>query len=230
MDTVLIIEDDAEISNILNLYLQRHDFRVFTTGGWEAIEILTREQIDLVLLDIMLPGENGFELCREIRKKTDIPIVFMSAKSEETDKILGLTVGGDDYVTKPFSPSEVVARVKAQIRRYRGLVGRGAKKSLAKYADMHVDEERFIVKLPYRTVTLSAKEFQILTLMAQNPDHIYRPEELFQYIWNTPSLGDARTVMVHISNLRKKIELDPIHPKYIVTIRGVGYKFMGESS
>ncbi len=229
MDTVLVIEDDLEISKILHLYLERHEFRVFTSDGWEAIKILQDEKIDLVLLDIMLPGENGFELCREIRKMTDIPIVFMSAKSEETDKILGLTVGGDDYVTKPFSPSEVVARVKAQIRRYRGMVGKGSKKTVIQYSDMQVDEERFIIKLPYRTVTLSAKEFQILTLMAQNPDHVYRPEELFQYIWNTPSLGDARTVMVHISNLRKKIELDPVRPKYIVTIRGVGYKFMGES-
>ena len=229
MDTVLIIEDDSEIANILRMYLERHDFRVMMTEGWEAVTLLEQESIDLVLLDIMLPGENGFELCREIRKSTDIPIVFMSAKSEETDKILGLTVGGDDYVTKPFSPSEVVARVKAQIRRYRGMAGKTSRKQIIRYADMHVDEERFIVKLPYRTVTLSAKEFQILSLMAQNPDHVYRPEELFQYIWNTPSLGDARTVMVHISNLRKKIELDPLRPKYIVTIRGVGYKFMGES-
>lgn len=230
MDTILIIEDDEEIAHLLNMYLERHDFHVLTTDGWDALSLLENNKVNLILLDIMLPGEDGFELCRELRKRTDIPIMFMSAKSEDSDKILGLTVGGDDYVTKPFSPSEVVARVKAQLRRYKGMTGKNQRKSLIKLADMEIDEERFVVRLPYRTITLSAKEFQILVLMAQNPDHIYKPEELFQYIWNSPSLGDARTVMVHISNLRKKIELDPTCPKYIVTIRGVGYKFMGEGA
>lgn len=228
-DVVLVVEDDAEISHIVSLYLDRHGFEVIQTDGWEAVEIVQEKAVDLILLDIMLPGPDGFELCRELRKHTDVPVVFMTAKSEDSDKILGLGLGADDFVSKPFSPGELVARVKAQLRRYRGLMAKqGQRTAQRRIGDMEIDEERFTVKLPHGTIVLSAKEFQILMMMAQNPERVYRPEELFQSIWNTPSLGDARTVMVHISNLRRKIEPDPARPKYIVTIRGVGYKFMEE--
>ncbi len=230
-ETVLIVEDDAEIVSLVSIYLTRHGFEVLSTDGWDAVDIVRGDTIDLVLLDIMLSGPDGFELCQELRKFTDVPILFMSAKAEDSDRILGLGVGADDFVPKPFSPSELVARVKAHLRRYKGLAGKQvARRSFLKLADMEIDEERFTVKMPHATITLSAKEFQILMLMAQNPDRVYKPEELFQYIWNSPSLGDARTVMVHISNLRKKIEPDPSRPKYIVTIRGVGYKFMTEGA
>jgi len=230
VDRVLIVEDDSEISELVTLYLTRHGFEVASTDGWDAVEIVQNSSIDLVLLDIMLPGPDGFELCQELRKHTDVPILFMSSKSEESDKILGLNVGADDYVTKPFSPSELVARVKAQLRRYRSAVTKAKRNQVRMIGDMEIDEDRFVVRPPHCGETaLSAKEFQILMLMGQNPDHVYRPEELFQHIWNSPSYGDARTVMVHISNLRKKIEADPAHPRYIVTIRGGGYKFMAES-
>ncbi len=230
-ERVLIVEDDHEISHIVSMYLIRHGFDVVATEGWEALDIIREQEVNLILLDIMLPGPDGFELCQELRKFTDVPIVFMSAKAEDSDKILGLGIGADDYVAKPFSPSELVARVKAQLRRYRGVNRSTAGRRVPiRLADIEIDEEHFTVKLPHATIELSVKEFQILSLLAQNPDRIYRPEELFQYIWNTPCLGDARTVMVHISNLRKKIEPDPAKPKYIVTIRGVGYKFMTESA
>ena len=230
-DTVLIVEDDDEITELVSLYLYRHDFEVLTAHDWKAIDIIQEGSVDLVLLDIMLPGPSGFELCQEIRKYTDIPILFMSAKSAESDKILGLGLGADDYLTKPFSPSELVARVKSQLRRYKGLATKqGQPGSLIRIADLEIDEGCFLVSTPHAKVTLSAKEFQILMLMAQNPDRVFRPEDLFHHIWNSPALGDARTVMVHISNLRKKIELDPSIPKYIVTIRGAGYKFNAEGA
>ena len=230
-DTVLIVEDDDDITELVSLYLRRHEFEVLTAHDWTAIDLLQEGSVDLVLLDIMLPGPSGFELCQEIRKYTDIPILFMSAKSAESDKILGLSLGADDYLTKPFSPSELVARVKAQLRRYKGLSAkRGQAGSPIRIADLEIDEECFMVSTPHAKVILSAKEFQILMLMAQNPDRVFRPEDLFLHVWNTPALGDARTVMVHISNLRKKIEPDPSIPKYIVTIRGAGYKFNGEGA
>jgi len=230
-DTVLIVEDDDDITELVSLYLRRNEFEVLTSSDWKAVDLLQENSIDLVLLDIMLPGPSGFELCQEMRKYTDVPILIMSAKSSESDKILGLGLGADDYVTKPFSPSELVARVKAQLHRYKGLAAkRGRAGSPIRIADLEIDEECFQVSTPRAKVTLSAKEFQILMLMAQNPDRVFQPEDLFLQIWNSPALGDARTVLVHISNLRKKIEPDPSIPQYIVTIRGAGYKFNGEGA
>ena len=230
-ENILIVEDDPEISDIVSTYLAKHGFGVRTTDGWDAVSILRDEGIDLVLLDILLPGPDGFELCQELRKLADVPIVFMSAKSEDSDKILALGLGGDDFIAKPFSPAELVARVKAQLRRYRGMLnGQSVRGALLRIAGMEIDEEHFTVRVRDSTVALSAKEFQLLTLMAQHPERIFKPEELFQHVWESPSLGDSRTVMVHISNLRKKIEQDPSHPRYIITIRGIGYKFMGEAA
>ena len=230
-ERVLIVEDDREIVDIVEMYLTRHGFEVVSTDAWEAVDIVQNSPVNLVVLDIVLPGPNGFELCQELRKHTDVPIVFMSAKADDSDRILGLGVGADDFVPKPFSPSELVARVKAHLRRYNGFALKQlAHRPFLRLANMEIDEDSYTVMMPHATTTLSTKEFQILMLMAQNPDRVYKPEELFQQVWHSPSLGDARTVRVHISNLRKKIEQDPARPKYIVTIRGVGYKFMAESA
>lgn len=228
---VLLVDDDPDNVDIVSMYLKRSGFDVRSAFDWSSIDIVRNEPVDLIILDIVLPDSDGFELCQEMRKYTDVPILFLSGKSGDSDKILGLGLGADDFIVKPFSPSELVARVKAQIRRYQGLNPKFEKRrQKLRVADLEIDEEQFIVKVADVPVTLSSKEFKLLMLLAQNPDRIYKPEELYQHVWNSPSFGDSRTVMVHISNLRKKIETDPASPKYIVTIRGVGYKFLPSSN
>ncbi|QQE79328.1 response regulator transcription factor [Alicyclobacillus sp. SO9] len=227
--TVLLVEDDPGIVELLSMYLERQGFSVITEDGWAAVDKIQKESVDIVLLDVMLPSTNGYELCEEFRRHSDVPILFVSAKSEDADKILGLSLGADDFIEKPFSPSEVVARVKANLRRYRNSTERTPEEPPFLYiGGMEIDEDTFTVRDGNRTTVLTAKEFQLLKLLAQNPDKIYKPDELYDVIWRSDSFGDVRTVMVHISNLRKKIEPDPTHPKYIVTIRGTGYKFIDE--
>jgi DNA-binding response OmpR family regulator len=230
--TILIVEDDPGISELLTMYLGRQGFEVVVEEGWGAVSKVQNQEIDLVLLDVMLPSTNGYELCEEFRKYTDVPILFVSAKSEDSDKILGLGLGADDFISKPFSPGEVVARVKANLRRYRS----GTVKfehhdtALLHIRDLEIDEDTFTVRCGNHMSVLTAKEFQLLKTLSQNPEKIYKPDELYDSIWCSSSAGDVRTVMVHISNLRKKIEPDPTHPKYILTIRGVGYKFIDEDA
>lgn len=226
--TILMVEDDTEIAELVTLYLHRQGYEVIVVDNWSAVDILKGEQVDLVLLDVMLPQTNGFDLCQEFRRLSDVPILFMSAKTDDSDKILGLSLGADDFVTKPFSPAELVARVNAQLRRYRTMASRPVmNRAIFRARDLEIDENSFTVKTNQGTVVLSIKEFQILKLMAQNPQKVFMPDELYGEIWKTPVAGDARTVMVHISNLRKKIETDPSRPTYIVTIRGLGYQFVG---
>ncbi|MCY0902654.1 MAG: response regulator transcription factor [Firmicutes bacterium] len=230
--TVLLVEDDADICELVSFYLSSNAVNVLIATGWDALDVIANCPVDLVLLDIMLQDANGFDICKEIRERTDIPVLFVSAKSEEADKIEGLGVGGDDYICKPFSPAELLARVHAHLRRYRGLGEKnvGRKSGPLALSDLMVDEERLIVKTPVREVSLSIKEFQLLLALGQNPHKVFTPEELFSQVWKTPSLGDARTVMVHISNLRKKIEEDPTNPRYILTVRGTGYTFQAEGA
>ncbi len=224
--TILIVEDDNDIAELVSLYLTRNDYKTIVRDGWDALTVLHRQEVDLVLLDVMLANANGFEICKEIRTMSDLPIMFMSAKADGSDKIVGLGLGADDYIAKPFNPSEVVARVGAHLRRYRGLKSTPTQNRVLRIAGLEIDEEGFAVRSDYDTVYLSAKEFQILKVMAENPGRMYRPEELYELVWRSDAAGDVRTVMVHISNLRKKIERDPAHPKYIITIRGGGYQFL----
>lgn len=225
---ILIIEDDPEIRNFIKLYLTKDGYQVIEVErGDSALEVFKRENPDLVILDILLPGIDGIEVCREIRKISIVPIIFLSNKIDETDKIIGLTVGADDYITKPFSPRELTARIRTHLRRQMYYDQRlQENESILKFDNLTIDIERHQVTAYDRDIELSAKEFSLLTHMAKHPGKIFTVEELFERVWGEFSFGDTRTVMVHISSLRKKIERDPSHPEFILTVRGAGYKFI----
>lgn len=225
---ILIVEDDPEIRDFIKLYLSNDGYKtVEVDQGDLAVKVFHEEQPDLVILDILLPGLDGIEVCREIRKTSIVPIIFLSNKIEETDKIIGLTVGADDYMTKPFSPRELSARIRTHLRREMYYTERQQKsQSVIKFANLMIDLERHQVIAYGEEIELSAKEFSLLAYMAKHPGRIFKVEELFEQVWGESSLGDTRTVMVHISSLRKKIELEPSNPEFIITVRGAGYKFM----
>lgn len=230
---MLIVDDEPEISQLLSLYLTKEGFEVScATDGSQAIDAVRKEKIDFVILDVLLPGLDGIEVCTELRKTTDVPIVFLSCRDEDIDKVMGLVAGGDDYITKPFSPRELVARVKAHLRRYR-MVSTAKEKgrpTSLHYEGLEINLESCDVKVRGEPMYLSRKEFELLSLLAQNPDRVFSADELFEKLWKMQSFGDIRTVMVHISNLRKKIERNPAAPEYILTVRGAGYKFNGSQS
>lgn len=226
-EKILIVDDEVEILDFIKSYLLREQFRVRTAeNAAQALKEIKIEEPDLILLDIMLPDIDGMELCLEIRKITNAPILFISCKSEEMDKVLALSVGGDDYITKPFLPYELVARIKAHLRRTRLTQQTNYTPSIIRYPGISVNLDSHEVFVNNELVALSKKEFKILKVLIQNPKRIYSTEQLFQMVWKMDGLEtDGRTVMVYISNLRKKIEEDPSNPKYIINIRGVGYKF-----
>ncbi|MDF2724355.1 MAG: response regulator transcription factor [Paenibacillus sp.] len=230
-EKVLIVDDENEIGELICLYLAKEGYQTLTVfDGYSALDMVEKHKPELIILDIQLPGLDGFEVCLELRKKTKAPILFLSCKGEDVDKILALGVGGDDYITKPFSPGELVARVKAHLRRSRMLFEPVAAEVDLRYGDLMIDPKSFTVTLRGESISLSAKEYQLLLLLAKNPDRVFSLDQLFTQIWESPSIGDPRTVIVHISNVRKKIEDDPSHPTYILTIRGGGYKFNGSLS
>lgn len=222
---VAIIDDDQDIGQLVGLYLRNEGYEVeYTDRGDEAVPLVRKENPDLIILDVMLPGYDGIEICRELRRFTDAPILFLSSKKDETDIIVGLMAGGDDYITKPFSPRELVARVKVQFRRQQS-GGSSANLHLLQFPNLKIDLLSRSVAVRGEPAVLSTKEFDLLALMARNPNRVYQVEELFELVWGEHSLGDTRTLMVHISNLRKKIESDPTKPQFILTVRGVGYRF-----
>ena len=229
-EKILIVDDDLEIRDIIRLYLSREGFQVFTAGDWQSAGSLVElEKPDLIILDVLLPELDGIELCLQLRRKTRAPILFLSCKGEEMDKIIGLTAGGDDYITKPFMPGELTARVKAHLRRSRLAGEEREHDQILEFAGLRIDLRSCEVIRDGRQVTLSAKEFALLSILAGHPNRVFPMEQLFQFAWkDQPLEGDARTVMVHISNLRKKIEAEPARPRYIRTVKGVGYKFCGE--
>ncbi|QEK12929.1 response regulator transcription factor [Crassaminicella thermophila] len=226
-EKILVIDDEKEISELIQSYLIKEEFQVHVVeNGKDALEAIGLEKPDLIILDIMLPDIDGIELCLEIRKQCNAPILFLSCKSEEMDKILALSVGGDDYLTKPFLPGELVARIKAHLRRNRLLMQVKKQPNIIRYPGLEINLDSHEVWVDHQLVNLSSKEFEILSILAKNPKRIYSMDQLFQMVWKMHSLdGDSRTIMVYISNLRKKIEKNPSNPKYIINIRGVGYKF-----
>ncbi len=225
-EKILLIDDEAEITELIKYYLLKEDYNVnIVANAQNALEAIEIENPDLIILDIMLPDIDGIELCLEIRKYSNAPILFLSCKSEEIDKVLALSVGGDDYITKPFLPGELIARIKAHIRRNR-LITPKEKTNIIKYPNLEVNLDTHEVWINNELINLSNKEFEILSILIKNPKRIYSMEQLFQMVWKMDSLeGDVRTIMVYISNLRKKIEKDPSNPEYIINVRGVGYKF-----
>lgn len=224
----MLVEDDPEIRNFIKLYLTKDGYEVIEVErGDLALEVFARENPDLVMLDILLPGLDGIEVCREIRKTSIVPIIILSNKIDETDKIIGLTVGADDYITKPFSPRELSARIRTHLRRKMYYdKQQHEKKSVLTFDHLTIDLARHLVVSYGKEVDLSAKEFNLLICMAKHPGRIFSVEELYERVWGEFSFGDTRTVNVHISSLRKKIERDPAKPEFILTVRGAGYKFM----
>ncbi|MCZ8514498.1 response regulator transcription factor [Paenibacillus filicis] len=224
---VLVADDDAEIRDVVSIYLRNDGYRVIEAeDGVQALEKLRRETVDLVILDVMMPGMDGMKACLKIREQSDIPIIMLSAKGEDLDKITGLTTGADDYVSKPFNPLELMARVKAQLRR-RKLAGTGGQAALGKLleiGDLTIDRDRHLVTVRGKEISLTPLEFSILELMAGHRGHVFSVERIYQSVWKEDKFLSDNTVMVHIRNIREKIEVYPREPQYIKTVWGVGYK------
>lgn len=227
MSRILIIEDEIEIADLEKDYLELSGFEVkIANDGTKGLEMALSEKFDLVILDLMLPGMDGFEVCKEIRNKKNLPIIMVSAKKDDIDKIRGLGLGADDYMTKPFSPSELVARVKAHMARFERLVGSQAKENdIIEIRGIRIDKTARRVYVDDVEKTFTTKEFDLLTFLASNPNHVFTKEELFREIWDMESIGDIATVTVHIKKIREKVEYDTAKPQYIETIWGVGYRF-----
>lgn len=229
MSKVLIVEDEDAIAEIERDYLELSGFDVtLASDGKEGLDIALKEDFDIIILDIMLPGMDGFDICKEIRKEKDISIIMVSAKKEDIDKIRGLGIGADDYMTKPFSPSELVARVKAHLARYeRLLTNNKPENEIIEIRGIKIDKTARRVFVNGEEKNFTTKEFDLLTFLAEHPNHVYTKEELFREIWDMDSIGDIATVTVHIKKIREKIEADTSNPQYIETIWGVGYRFKG---
>ena len=227
MSRILIIEDEEAIADLEKDYLELSDFEVaIENTGDKGLETALSGKFDLVILDLMLPGMDGFEVCKKIREEKNIPIIMVSAKKDDIDKIRGLGLGADDYMTKPFSPSELVARVKAHMARYDRLVGSSQKvNDIIEIRGLKIDKTARRVYVNGEERIFTTKEFDLLTFLAENPNHVYSKEELFREIWDMDSIGDIATVTVHIKKIREKIEFDTAKPQYIETIWGVGYRF-----
>lgn len=227
MSKILIIEDEKAISELEKDYLELSDFEVtIEEDGNQGAARAISEDFDLIILDLMLPGMDGFDICKLIREKKDTPIIMVSAKKDDIDKIRGLGLGADDYMTKPFSPSELVARVKAHLARYERLTSAGVQKNeVIEIRGLKIDKTARRVYVNGEEKIFTTKEFDLLTFLAENPNHVFSKEELFNKIWNMESVGDIATVTVHIKKIREKIEKSTSKPQYIETIWGVGYRF-----
>ena len=227
MSKILIIEDEEAIADLEKDYLEMSGFEVeIEERGDAGLTKALKEDFDLIILDLMLPGVDGFEICKKIREEKDIPVIMVSAKKDDIDKIRGLGLGADDYMTKPFSPSELVARVKAHLARYERLVGSGIQENeIIEIRGIKIDKTARRVWVNGEEKAFTSKEFDLLTFLAQNPNHVFTKEELFSKIWDMESIGDIATVTVHIKKIREKIEFNTAKPQYIETIWGVGYRF-----
>lgn len=226
MDKVLIIEDELSIAELERDYLELNEYQVqIEVNGAKGLDKALNEDFDVIILDLMLPDLDGFEICKQIREKKDVPIIMVTAKKNDVDKIRGLGLGVDDYVTKPFSPSELVARVKAHIARYKRLVGSVAQNDVIEIRGLQIDKTDRRVYVDNEEKIFTNKEFDLLTFLASNPNKVFSKEELFNKIWNMESIGDIATVTVHIKKIREKIEFDTSNPQFIETVWGVGYRF-----
>ncbi|MDQ2087791.1 response regulator transcription factor [Herbivorax sp. ANBcel31] len=229
MDTrkILVVEDDQSIAELIRDYMEINGFSVeICTDGVEGIKSINKEDYDLLILDIMLPKIDGFEILRKIRDKKDIPVLIVSAKKEEMDKIRGLGLGADDYITKPFSPSELVARVKAHISKYQRLKNKFSLSDMEtltiRALEIQKDSRRVFIN--GKEINMAQKEFELLLFLVQNPNRVFSKDELFDKIWGLDSLGDVATITVHIGRIREKIEVDLSNPQYIETVWGAGYR------
>lgn len=227
MSKILIIEDETAIADLERDYLEINDYEVsIENDGTKGLEAALNNDYNLIILDLMLPGIDGYEICKRIREEKNIPILMVSAKKDDIDKVRGLGLGADDYMTKPFSPSELVARVKAHLSRYERLIGSNQKSNdVVEIRGIRIDKTARRVYIDGEEKSFTTKEFDLLTFLAENPNHVFTKEELFREIWDMDSIGDIATVTVHIKKIREKIEFDTAKPQYIETIWGVGYRF-----
>ena len=227
MSRILIIEDEESIAELEKDYLELSGFEVdISNRGDEGMDKAIHQDFDLIILDLMLPGIDGFEICRMIRNEKNIPIIMVSAKKDDIDKIRGLGLGADDYMTKPFSPSELVAWVKAHLDRYKRLVGSARPNNdIVEIRGIKIDKTARRVWVNGEETPFTTKEFDLLTFLASNPNHVFSKDQRFREIWDMESVGDIATVTVHIKKIREKIEFNTAKPQYIETIWGVGYRF-----
>ena len=229
MQTKLVCDDDKQIVEAIDIYLTGEGFKVIKAyDGYEALEYLDKNEVDLLIVDVMMPRMDGITMTAKLREKYDFPVIFLSAKSEEVDKILGLNMGADDYITKPFTPMELMARVNSQLRRYHRFLDRLNSKQtenpkVHRLGGLEVNEEKVEVTVDDTSVKVTPIEFKILLLLIQNPGRVFPAEEIYERVWNERAVN-TDTVMVHIRNLREKIEVNPREPKYVKVVWGVGYK------
>lgn len=226
MYSVLICDDEPDIVSALKIYLTSPDMKIFTAGnGREALDILEREEIHLILMDIMMPVMDGISAMVKIREKSNVPVILLTAKSEDSDKILGLNIGADDYVTKPFNPAEVIARVRSCLRRYLQLGGNVRRDDeTLKNGGIELDDREKRVMVDGEKVNLTPTEFDILRLFMKNPGKVFSPRDIYREVWHDSPLGSENTVAVHIRHLREKIEINPAEPRYITVVWGQGYR------
>ncbi|MEK4276233.1 MULTISPECIES: response regulator transcription factor [Paenibacillus] len=224
MNTVLVVDDEPDIRDVIHVYLRNEGYQVIeAANGEEALNIIKTTSVQLVILDVMMPIMDGIKACFKIREVSSTPIIMLSAKEEDIDKITGLTTGADDYMVKPFNPLELLARVKAQLRR-QTLIGKPESNSLILIKDLVIDTSKHSVKLKDNDISLTPLEFSILVLLASHPGQVFSSEKIYETVWKEPYGYSDNTVMVHIRNLREKLELNPREPQYIKTVWGVGYK------
>ena len=223
---ILICDDEQDIVSALKIYLEAEGYRTFAAAnGREALEVLDREDIHLVLLDIMMPVLDGVSALAKLREYSNVPVILLTAKSEDTDKVLGLNIGADDYITKPFNPVELLARVRSQLRRYLKLGGGAVRESVVTIGGLTLDDGSKTVTVDGEPVNLTPREYEILKLLMLNPGRVFHPRDLYRKVWNEEPYGAESTVAVHIRHLREKIEIDPAAPRYIRAVWGQGYKF-----
>ncbi|MCG8539184.1 MAG: response regulator transcription factor [Clostridia bacterium] len=228
---ILVVDDEMEILNLLKKYLKNEGYNVdAASDGEEGLLFFKRKKYDLIILDIMMPKINGIELCKKLRNQTNAPIIMLTAKDDEIDKVLGLRIGADDYITKPFSMNEFIARINAHLRRYFVLSGRLIPQSslVLSFKDLKIDLKSYSVHRGANEIQLTAKEFELLKFFVNNPNQVFTKAQIFKNVWDNTFIEDDNTVMVYIRRLRKKIELNPEKPEFIQTVWGIGYKFVGE--
>lgn len=229
---ILVCDDDREIARAIEIYLNNEGFEVVKAhDGFEALNVVKSEDVKLAIMDVMMPKLDGIQATQMIRNEKDIPIIMLSAKSEDYDKIIGLNIGADDYVTKPFNPMELVARVKSQLRRYTqfGNAKESTEEGIYRVGGLTVDDNSKKVNVDGRSVTLTATEFGILKLLAQSPDRVFSMEQIYESVWDEPAYNPENTVAVHIRHIREKIEINPKDPRYIKVVWGTGYKLEGDN-
>ncbi len=227
MQTILVCDDDKEIVDAIDIYLTGEGFTVLKAyDGYEALEILERKAADLMIVDVMMPGLDGIRTTLKVRETSSIPIIILSAKSEDTDKILGLNIGADDYISKPFNPLELVARVKSQLRRYTqlGNLNQQASDQVFKCGGLTINDDTKEVSVDDEMVKLTPIEYNILLLLVKNAGKVFSIDEIYEQIWNEEAIGADNTVAVHIRHIREKIEINPREPRYLKVVWGVGYK------